>query len=186
MSGFKRNVLAGVAIVVLAALTIWPSSAAQVTRLTLELEDYAQMPITGELDGQNTRGQLARVNFLREEPGGRRFFVERPQRAALHPRQADEDLHDVPRLQRRSADGPACSRSSRSSAISPPASPTSSSIPTTRATACSTRFTWRTRPWPPRRRRGPASSPASTCRVHDDAERSRRPPWMGGSSVTSC
>ena len=24
---------------------------------------------------QNTRGQLARVNFLRDEPGGRRFFV---------------------------------------------------------------------------------------------------------------
>ena len=33
------------------------------------------MPITGELTGQNTRGQLARVNFLRDEPGGRRFFV---------------------------------------------------------------------------------------------------------------
>src|SRR5688572_4913429 len=53
------------------------------SRLTLELADYAQMPITGELDGQNTRGQLARVNFLREEPGGpsttlgagRRLFV---------------------------------------------------------------------------------------------------------------
>ena len=39
------------------------------------MEDYAQLPITGELDGQNTRGQLARVNFLRDEPGGRRFFV---------------------------------------------------------------------------------------------------------------
>ena len=34
-----------------------------------------QLPITGELDGQNTRGLLARVNFLRDEPGGRRFFV---------------------------------------------------------------------------------------------------------------
>ncbi len=44
-------------------------------RLTIDLADYAQMPITGELDGQNTRGQLARVNFLRDEPGGRRFFV---------------------------------------------------------------------------------------------------------------
>jgi mono/diheme cytochrome c family protein len=43
--------------------------------LTLDLEDYAAMPITGELDGQNTRGQLARVNFMRDEPGGRRFFV---------------------------------------------------------------------------------------------------------------
>ena len=45
------------------------------TRLALELQDYVQMPVTGELDGQNTRGQLARVNFLRDEPGGRRFFV---------------------------------------------------------------------------------------------------------------
>lgn len=44
-------------------------------QLTLELADYAQMPITGEPDGQNTRGLLARVNFLRDEPGGRRFFV---------------------------------------------------------------------------------------------------------------
>ena len=33
------------------------------------------MPITGEIGGENTRGQLARVNFLRDEPGGRRFFV---------------------------------------------------------------------------------------------------------------
>ncbi|HEY2434927.1 MAG TPA: PQQ-dependent sugar dehydrogenase [Vicinamibacterales bacterium] len=44
-------------------------------RATLQLADYVQMPITGELDGENTRGQLARVNFLRDEPGGRRFFV---------------------------------------------------------------------------------------------------------------
>ena len=43
--------------------------------MTLELAEYAQMPITGELAGENTRGQLARVNFLRDEPGGRRFFV---------------------------------------------------------------------------------------------------------------
>ena len=49
--------------------------AVQPQRLALELQEYVQMPITGELDGQNTRGQLARVNFLREEPGGRRFFV---------------------------------------------------------------------------------------------------------------
>jgi mono/diheme cytochrome c family protein len=44
-------------------------------RLALELADYAPLPITGELNGQNTRGQLARVNFLRDEPGGRRLFV---------------------------------------------------------------------------------------------------------------
>ena len=33
------------------------------------------MPITGDPGGEHTRGQLARVNFLRDEPGGRRFFV---------------------------------------------------------------------------------------------------------------
>ncbi len=61
----------------IAALTLaaTPTSAGPTSRLTLELADYAALPITGELDGQNTRGQLARVNFLRDEPGGRRFFV---------------------------------------------------------------------------------------------------------------
>ena len=44
-------------------------------RPTLELADYVQMPMTGEIGGENTRGQMARVNFLRDEPGGRRFFV---------------------------------------------------------------------------------------------------------------
>ncbi|HEY7499580.1 MAG TPA: PQQ-dependent sugar dehydrogenase [Vicinamibacterales bacterium] len=57
-------------------VTIAPAAAADPTpRHTLELTDYVQMPITGELGGENTRGQLARVNFLRDEPGGRRFFV---------------------------------------------------------------------------------------------------------------
>src|SRR6185503_7087710 len=44
-------------------------------RKTLELADFVQMPITGEPGGDLTRGLLARVNSLREEPGGRRFFV---------------------------------------------------------------------------------------------------------------
>jgi len=61
---------------VLAALALGQTPAAQpAQKLTLELADFAQMPITGELNGLNTRGQLARVNFLRDEPGGRRFFV---------------------------------------------------------------------------------------------------------------
>lgn len=51
------------------------STAATPARPGLELADYVQMPITGEIGGENTRGELARVNFLREEPGGRRFFV---------------------------------------------------------------------------------------------------------------
>jgi mono/diheme cytochrome c family protein len=44
-------------------------------RPKLELADYAQLPITADNTGDNTRAQLARVNFMRDEPGGRRFFV---------------------------------------------------------------------------------------------------------------
>ncbi|MGB2714712.1 MAG: PQQ-dependent sugar dehydrogenase [Vicinamibacterales bacterium] len=43
--------------------------------LTLQFADYVQMPITAQPNGQNTMAQLSRVNFLRDEPGGRRFFV---------------------------------------------------------------------------------------------------------------
>ena len=43
--------------------------------LTLQLADYVQMPITAQPKGQNTMAQLSRVNFLWDEPGGRRFFV---------------------------------------------------------------------------------------------------------------
>ena len=77
MSSSKPEAPGKKAIRILAlALAVAHTLAAQPTpRLTLDLADYAQMPITGELDGQNTRGQLARVNFLRDEPGGRRFFV---------------------------------------------------------------------------------------------------------------
>lgn len=57
-------------------LDIAPTEAGKTTpRKVLALEDYARLPITGELDGQLTRGLLARANFLRDEPGGRRFFV---------------------------------------------------------------------------------------------------------------
>jgi mono/diheme cytochrome c family protein len=44
-------------------------------RFALELQDYAALPITADNTDQNTRAQLARVNYLRDEPGGRRFFV---------------------------------------------------------------------------------------------------------------
>ena len=66
---------AGLIAAVVAVAVVHPFAAQPVPGLALQLEDYAQLPITGELDGQNTRGQLARVNFMREEPGGRRFFV---------------------------------------------------------------------------------------------------------------
>ena len=41
----------------------------------LQLTDYVQMPITADNTDNSTRAELARVNFLRDEPGGRRFFV---------------------------------------------------------------------------------------------------------------
>lgn len=45
--------------------------------LTVEIADYAAMPVTGTVDGTGqTDGLLARVNSLREEPGGaNRFFI---------------------------------------------------------------------------------------------------------------
>jgi hypothetical protein len=45
--------------------------------VTLQIKNYVEMPITGKLDGKGqTDGMLARVNSLREEPGGaNRFFV---------------------------------------------------------------------------------------------------------------
>src|SRR5439155_75923 len=52
-------------------------AAAGAPTLTIEIKDYVEMPITGKLDGKGqTDGMIARVNSLREEPGGaRRFFV---------------------------------------------------------------------------------------------------------------
>ncbi len=47
----------------------------QAERLVLDLQDYAALPITADNTNDNTRAQLARVNYLRDEPGGRRFFV---------------------------------------------------------------------------------------------------------------
>ena len=45
--------------------------------LTLEIKDYVELPITGKLDGTGqSDGMLARMNSLREEPGGaNRFFI---------------------------------------------------------------------------------------------------------------
>ena len=60
------------------ALAICPAVArAQEAHITIEVKDYASMPITGSPDGTGqTDGMLSRVNTLREEPGGaRRLFV---------------------------------------------------------------------------------------------------------------
>src|SRR6187200_1342047 len=52
-----------------------PLALQEAPRLALQLEDYAALPITADNTNDNTRAQLARVNYLRDEPGGRRFFV---------------------------------------------------------------------------------------------------------------
>jgi mono/diheme cytochrome c family protein len=59
----------------LALTVVRPVAVQPAPRLALELEDYASLPITADNTNDNTRAQLARVNFLRDEPGGRRFFV---------------------------------------------------------------------------------------------------------------
>lgn len=51
---------------------------ASAQQLTLEVKDYATLPITGSADrvNDNVASLLARLNFLRDEPGGgKRFFV---------------------------------------------------------------------------------------------------------------
>jgi len=60
---------------VTAAIGPAPASAPVVPKPVLALSEYARMPITGDPAGKDTRGELARVNYLRDEPGGRRFFV---------------------------------------------------------------------------------------------------------------
>ena len=50
---------------------------AEPLELTIVIKDYATMPLTGAIDGPgNSAGLLARINFLRQEPGEkRRIFV---------------------------------------------------------------------------------------------------------------
>jgi cytochrome c553 len=52
-------------------------SVPQPSRLALRIQDYLSMPMTGVTESQrNNEALLARINFLREEPGGAgRFFV---------------------------------------------------------------------------------------------------------------
>ena len=52
-----------------ALLSVWIGAAASPS-VTIEVADYATLPITGLLDGKGqTDGMLARVNSLRQEPG---------------------------------------------------------------------------------------------------------------------
>lgn len=51
------------------------ATAVEVPKPRLELAEYARAPITGQPGARLTRGLLARINFMRDEPGGDRFFV---------------------------------------------------------------------------------------------------------------
>ncbi len=62
----------------LAVLAMVVCAFAAAPEVTIEIRDYATLPMTGAVDGAgNSAGLLARINFLREEPGGgrNRFFV---------------------------------------------------------------------------------------------------------------
>jgi hypothetical protein len=61
--------------VVFVCFVVKSVTSAQSAALTITVRDVLTMPITGDLAGTNTMGALARINVLREEPGGRRFWV---------------------------------------------------------------------------------------------------------------
>jgi len=147
--------------VLLLALTIaGPFAVQPAPRLALELQDYAALPITADNTDANTRAQLARVNFLREEPGGRRFFVNDlngPLYILDKQTKTFTKYLDFNGL----VGGQGCSRNSRTHGTSRPGSPTSFSIPTTPGTACSIPSTWKTHRHPGLRRHGAASCPGS-------------------------
>jgi mono/diheme cytochrome c family protein len=75
MKGQNWRVRASICAVALAALVGRTADGRQPSTAALQLADYVQLPVTADPNGDNTRAQLARVNFMRDEPGGRRFFI---------------------------------------------------------------------------------------------------------------
>ncbi len=63
----KRSGIAWGALLLTLALAR-PFAVQPAPRLALELQDYAALPITADNTDANTRAQLARVNYLRDEP----------------------------------------------------------------------------------------------------------------------
>jgi hypothetical protein len=53
----------------IACLAIALTMAASAQQLTLEIKDFATMPMTGAVDGVSNAALLARLNSMREEPG---------------------------------------------------------------------------------------------------------------------
>lgn len=62
----------------ISAALVLVTAAACAQQLTLEIKDYATFPVTGSFEKitDNVASLLARINYLRDEPGGgKRFFV---------------------------------------------------------------------------------------------------------------
>src|SRR5580700_11029627 len=75
MSRMHRGGLATAAYVLYSG-AVWAQPASH--QLTLEIKDYATLPVTGSAEkvNDNVASLLARINYLRDEPGGgKRFFV---------------------------------------------------------------------------------------------------------------
>jgi hypothetical protein len=71
LNAILRSALAVTGVV----LAVFGGAAARDAGPALQITDYAAMPATGTLDSDSNSGSVARVNFMREEPGGRRFFI---------------------------------------------------------------------------------------------------------------
>ena len=74
----RISILAVLAALLLSNVIAEGATKAAVPEITLEIRDYATMPMTGKFDGKGqVMGLLARANFMREEPGGgkQRVFV---------------------------------------------------------------------------------------------------------------
>ena len=71
----RRDNIAASLLLALAVRPAPSSVSRRSVRLALERKDYAALPVTADNTNTNTRAQLARVNYMRDEPSGRRFFV---------------------------------------------------------------------------------------------------------------
>ena len=163
-----------------------PLAVQSAPRLALELEDYAALPITAD----NTDAEHARTARPSQLPAGRTgrppFLRQRSQRAAVHPRQANESVHEVSRLQwsRRPA-GPVPEVHVRAE-LRDRAHQRHPRSRLCAGMACSTPFTWKTRRRPGPPRRGAGSCQDSICPDTRRRRPCRRRPSTGRSIARSC
>lgn len=72
--GYVRSLSATTTAVVTSGSATAPSLSPK-PKHTLEVADYFELPLTGDMSSDRVSGPLARGSILREEPGGKRFFV---------------------------------------------------------------------------------------------------------------